>query len=104
MCRNIVLLNCDQSILSPLQNLEVGAILYYLVVTDADIGSNADIRFTQTSPLGGTFAVDPSSGVITLSRSLDFDTAQSYSIVVTAEVSSFPPRSACFEIVNRFVV
>lgn len=35
----------------------------------------------------GTFAVNPVSGVITLARSLDFDTANTLTISIRAEVS-----------------
>ena len=50
--------------------------------TDADIGSNAAITFTLT-PNNVPFSIS-STGTLSLTGSIDYETTQSYSIVITA--------------------
>ena len=65
---------------------------------DADIGVNADIRYafddvTQTQH-GDVFAVDVTTGALTLIRALDFEQEEEYSLLVVARDSASSPLSA----------
>ena len=51
--------------------------------TDAD-GTNNTVTYSLTSNPGSLFAIDGSTGVVTLSGSLDYETATSHTIEVTA--------------------
>ena len=44
-------------------------------------------ELASISQTDGTFTVNALSGVVTLARSLDYDTTQSYSVNVVAQVS-----------------
>ena len=54
--------------------------------TDADAGNNS-VRYTLTDDAGGRFAIGSSSGVVTVARTLDAETAGSHEIQVRATSS-----------------
>jgi hypothetical protein len=72
----------------------VGATVTQYIAVDADVGVNADIRYSlfleTPSGLNATtsgvvpFAIDPTSGVLTISAELDFEEKTTYIIAVLA--------------------
>jgi hypothetical protein len=50
--------------------------------TDPDLGDT--VTFSLTDDAGGLFAIDPTTGVVTVAGALDFETAASHSVVVQA--------------------
>ncbi|XP_065705184.1 protocadherin beta-15-like [Patagioenas fasciata] len=70
-----------------LENAPEGSVVLRVVATDQDVGVNGDIsyQFSQAVgqiPLG--FVIDPISGEIKLTKSLDFEAAQKYELSVRA--------------------
>ncbi|CAH1987791.1 unnamed protein product [Acanthoscelides obtectus] len=76
------------------ENVEVGAPLYSAHVTDLDSGSNGVVRYKLTNNPQGLFKVDSKSGDLTLSRKLDYETAQRHNLVITATDAGTPALSA----------
>lgn len=76
-----------QASLSPTlrESAGLGPITEY-AATDADIGVNADITYSLSSPTNSElpFSIDPFSGILSISRSLDFELVTNYPIVITA--------------------
>lgn len=61
---------------------------------DLDDTSNAQLTYSLDST--DTFLINPQSGAITVNSALDFEEQESYTLVVTATDSGFPPRSSSF--------
>lgn len=61
----------------------IGTSVVALRATDADSGSNADLRYSITDVTIDVFAVNETSGVIFVSDHLDFEGLKSYSFEVT---------------------
>ncbi|XP_069675157.1 protein dachsous-like isoform X2 [Periplaneta americana] len=82
------------------ENVELGIPLYAAHARDRDSGRNGVVRYRLASSSGGVsssgglFAVDPRLGHLTLSRHLDYETAQRHSLVVIATDTGEPPLSA----------
>jgi protocadherin Fat 4 len=63
----------------------VGSLVSKLVATDADIGTNADLRYyIIVGNENRVFALDSSTGTVTLNRSLDYETTKVHVITVEA--------------------
>ena len=66
--------------------------------TNSGINGNARLSVISTinsqTPSNSLFAIDSRSGHLTLSRHLDYETAQRHSLIVTATDSGEPPLSA----------
>lgn len=73
----------------------IGTNVVRVSATDADSGSNAEITYSiVSSSTPVPFSINSSSGYITLTGSLDYETTQSYDLTVTASDSGRPMRSA----------
>ncbi|KAK7496158.1 hypothetical protein BaRGS_00012568 [Batillaria attramentaria] len=70
--------------------LPVGSIFAHVTATDADIGNNADITLGLQDTFDSTFSVDQ-NGDLKLEKSLDFESRQSYTLVITATDGGTPP-------------
>ncbi|XP_062485284.1 protocadherin beta-15-like [Pezoporus occidentalis] len=70
-----------------LENAPQGSVVLRVVATDRDAGVNGDISY-QISQAGGqshsAFEIDPMSGEIKLTKSLDFETAENHELSVQA--------------------
>ncbi|XP_056327797.1 putative protocadherin beta-18 isoform X3 [Danio aesculapii] len=69
------------------ENAPKGSLVLKVTATDADQGTNKDVyySFSQSSKLSSdTFNVDPSSGEITLTGSLDFEKSKKFELNVVA--------------------
>ena len=68
------------------ENAQVGAVVgITALATDADAG--AAVTYSLTDDAGGRFAINSSTGVVTLASALDFETAASHTITVRAASS-----------------
>ena len=73
------------------ENASVGDTVFTVVTSDADIGSNAVTRYLiPATPLPLPFAINTTSGDVTLTSNLDYEITPSYDLVVTAIDSSLP--------------
>jgi len=68
------------------------------LATDADIGTS--ISYSLTANAGGRFAIDSSTGVITVANGglLDYESATSHNVTVLATSSDGSTNSAVFAI------
>ncbi len=66
------------------ENASVGTSVLQVIAFDGDTGSNAASEFSITAGnIGGVFAINPTTGEITVASTLDFDTEPSlYTLVV----------------------
>lgn len=79
------------------ENVEVGAALYAAHARDRDSQQNGVVRYrivSGSAASGGLFAVDARLGHLTLTRHLDYETAQRHSLLVAATDGGQPPLSA----------
>ena len=65
--------------------------------TDPD-GSNNTVTYSLTDNAGGRFAIDSSTGVVTVSSALDFETATSHNITVQATSTDTSTSTQTFTI------
>ena len=71
------------------ENLAVGALVVQVVATDPDSGTNAEIQYSIDPQQ--TFTIEPTTGRVLLSQSLDFEQVQSYAVTLRAIDSGTPP-------------
>lgn len=82
------------------ESVEIGTILATLNVTDMDSQEvNGDLLLSLVSGDNGRmqlpeFRIDPVSGEILVSASLDYEMVQEYNLIITASDSSFPQLSS----------
>ncbi len=86
--------------LSVPENAAVGVALFATYAKDADSGRMGTVRYFLSSGRGsstssasqtGFFAVDPVAGSLSLTSSLDYETAQRHTLVITASDDGDPP-------------
>ncbi|XP_065705183.1 protocadherin beta-15-like [Patagioenas fasciata] len=71
-----------------LENASEGSVILSVLATDLDAGSNGDISYQFSQIVGqsdSVFAIDPTSGEITLTKALDFEAAEKYELSVQAK-------------------
>ena len=61
--------------------------------TDADFGANAEISYRIAKGAYDDFAIDPSTGEVTLSGELNFDTREYYELEIVAVDGGYPSLS-----------
>lgn len=86
--------------LTVIENSPAGTLIAQLQAIDPDAGQSINWSL-GTGNSGAWFAIDSSSGVVTLARQLDFETRESYRLQVIASDNGSPVRSASTEIVIR---
>ncbi|KAM6122868.1 protocadherin beta-15-like [Phoenicopterus ruber ruber] len=70
-----------------LENAPEGSVVLSVVATDRDAGPNGDISYQFNQVVGqshSTFAIDPTSGEIKLTKPLDFEAAENHELSVRA--------------------
>lgn len=78
---------------------EFGSELTVVTATDLDQAENGFVTYTLNgAEIEGTFTIDMITGVIAVNRNLDYETRQSYMIVVTAVDAGEPQRSGTLTI------
>uniref|UniRef100_A0A8D8W2C8 Protocadherin-16 n=1 Tax=Cacopsylla melanoneura TaxID=428564 RepID=A0A8D8W2C8_9HEMI len=83
--------------LSVPESAALGIPLYTVAAKDKDIGNNGKVSYHLVSGNFGDsrlFAVDQSSGHLTLVKHLDYETSQRHTIVVSAADQGDPPMSS----------
>ena len=84
------------------ESTPVGITLLNVSATDSDQGSNADLAFS----LAGSslpFAMEPATGAVITTASLDYEEQQQYNLVAIATDGGTPPLSSSAEVVIRLV-
>ncbi|EDO46189.1 predicted protein, partial [Nematostella vectensis] len=74
------------------EDVAIGAAMVTVTASDKDNGNNADLRYSFTS--GNTnhaFTLDAVTGVVTVSRSLDFEQRSSYALGLSVTDRGSPP-------------
>ncbi|XP_044255905.1 protein dachsous [Tribolium madens] len=73
------------------ENTAIGTSIHNFTATDVDSGSNGDIRYhlLHQYPTNDTFTIDTLTGTLILSNSLDYETVQEYTIIISATDQSF---------------
>lgn len=74
------------------ENVEIGVPLYSAHATDKDSGTNGVVYYKITN--SGPFKIDRKTGDLTLTRHLDYETAQRHSLIITATDTGVPAMSA----------
>ncbi|XP_061102894.1 protocadherin-23 [Conger conger] len=69
------------------ENLPAGYVVTQVVANDVDLSSVVTYSFTEQGSGGGWFAIDPFTGVITLTKSLDREECSHYTLRVQASDS-----------------
>ncbi|XP_014378445.1 protocadherin Fat 4 [Alligator sinensis] len=93
------------------EDAPVGASVLQVAATDADEGTNADIRYCLEGAEGGggegagniPFEVDPESGVIRIREPLDYEIRRQYSLTVQATDRGVPALSGRAEALIRLI-
>ncbi|XP_075366275.1 protocadherin beta-4-like [Mycteria americana] len=70
-----------------LENTPEGSVVLRVVATDLDAGPNGDISYQFSQAVGhrdSAFTIDPTSGEIKLTKSLDFEAAENHELSVRA--------------------
>uniref|UniRef100_A0A336M3D8 CSON011390 protein n=1 Tax=Culicoides sonorensis TaxID=179676 RepID=A0A336M3D8_CULSO len=75
------------------ENLPIGTIVEEVNATDLDTGINAEIRYRIQQGNFDDFTIDNQSGIVTISRKLDFDRRNTYQIEIVASDSGTPSLS-----------
>ena len=76
-----------------LEDTQVSTQVVFVGADDRDIDENSNITFYLSNDFDGTFAIGRNSGIITLTKSLDYEFAQSYDFTVTAQDAGVPSLS-----------
>lgn len=74
------------------ENLALGTSFIQVVASDPDSGTNAEVQYSIHPQQ--TFTIDPTTGTVLLSQSLDFEQVQSYAVTLRAVDSGTPPFTA----------
>ena len=75
------------------ENSANGTVVGSVIATDPDLStlSNGTLTYTIT---GNAFAINPTTGAVTVASALDFETTESYSLVVTVTDGGSPSLSS----------
>ena len=85
---------------SVVENTPPGVTILQVSATDVDSSPNSMITYSLTED-SDDFALDATSGVLTMRRSLDFETANSHTLTVTATDSGTPSLTSTAQVLVR---
>jgi len=77
-------------VVTTMENSETTTLVVRVTAVDADLGINRRVTYSLyeksevSSHVKGTFAIDPTSGVLSLLRGLDRETQESYNLTLYA--------------------
>ncbi|XP_042896565.1 fat-like cadherin-related tumor suppressor homolog isoform X3 [Parasteatoda tepidariorum] len=74
------------------EDLPLGTVVMIMSARDPDLGDGGRVVYEMLG--GGTFSVDPQTGVVRLARSLDFEQKQLYNVTIIARDQGDPPLSS----------
>ncbi|XP_064159770.1 protocadherin Fat 3a isoform X4 [Anguilla rostrata] len=73
-----------------LEDLPVGTAIAWLETQDPDLGLGGQVRYSLANDYNGKFEVDKASGVIRLTKELDYEKQQFYNLTVRAKDKGRP--------------
>ncbi|KAJ8410901.1 hypothetical protein AAFF_G00188580 [Aldrovandia affinis] len=73
-----------------LEDLPVGTVVAWLETQDPDLGLGGQVRYSLANDYNGKFEVDKASGVIRLTKELDYEKQQFYNLTVRAKDKGRP--------------
>ncbi|XP_069366544.1 protocadherin Fat 3 [Paralichthys olivaceus] len=80
-----------------LEDLPPGAVITWVQAQDPDIGPGGKVRYSLINDFNGTFEINVVSGVLRISKELDFERQQFFNLSVLAEDRGIPSlRSQTF--------
>ncbi|XP_069754250.1 protocadherin Fat 1-like [Narcine bancroftii] len=80
---------------SIIENAPLGSEVLQVTALDKDTGINAEVMYSiQSGNSGNVFAIDPTSGKITVAKKLDQAVKGSYSLIVKAKDQGYPQLSS----------
>ncbi|KAG8191622.1 hypothetical protein JTE90_018551 [Oedothorax gibbosus] len=74
------------------EDLPLGSVVMVMSARDPDQGDGGRVAYEMLE--GNTFSVDPMTGVVRLSRNLDFELKQLYNVTIVARDQGDPPLSS----------
>lgn len=74
------------------EDLPLGSVVMVMSARDPDQGDGGRVAYEMLE--GGTFAVDPMTGVVRLARGLDFEQKQLYNVTIVARDQGDPPLTS----------
>uniref|UniRef100_A0A8C6UCV0 Protocadherin-16 n=1 Tax=Neogobius melanostomus TaxID=47308 RepID=A0A8C6UCV0_9GOBI len=75
-----------------------GTVLFIAHAHDDDSGANGRVKYQLRNTQNGTFAIDANFGILTLNRSLQQDTLQTYTLEIIAGDEGEPSLSTTFRL------
>ncbi|XP_035218016.1 fat-like cadherin-related tumor suppressor homolog [Stegodyphus dumicola] len=74
------------------EDLPIGTVVMVMSARDPDTGDGGRVAYEMLD--GGTFSVDPLTGVVRLARTLDFENKQLYNVTIVARDQGDPPLTS----------
>lgn len=84
----------ENYIVSVAENIEEGSSIVKVHASDADEGTNGEVRYGITGPGTETFAIDAHTGWVTTLIPLDKETIPNYKLNIIATDGGIPPKSS----------
>ncbi|MEQ2260833.1 hypothetical protein XENORESO_002024 [Xenotaenia resolanae] len=79
------------------EDLPPGTVITWVQAQDPDVGPGGQVRYSLISDFNGTFEISAVTGILRISRELDFETKQFYNLTVLADDRGIPSlRSITF--------
>uniref|UniRef100_A0A8D3B4U7 FAT atypical cadherin 3b n=1 Tax=Scophthalmus maximus TaxID=52904 RepID=A0A8D3B4U7_SCOMX len=80
-----------------LEDLPPGAVITWVQAQDPDIGPGGQVRYSVINDFNGTFEINAISGVLRITKELDFEKQQFFNLTILAEDRGIPSlRSQTF--------
>ena len=81
------------------ENVAVRTVLVTLTATDGDAGTNANIKYSiEGGNVGNKFYMSPNKGELTTAAPLDYETIDSYSLIIAATDGGSPRQTTLTQI------
>ncbi|KAK5608770.1 hypothetical protein CRENBAI_020508 [Crenichthys baileyi] len=72
------------------EDLPPGTVITWVQAQDPDVGPGGQVRYSLINDFNGTFEISAVTGILRISRELDFETKQFYNLTVLAEDRGIP--------------
>ncbi|XP_068026259.1 LOW QUALITY PROTEIN: protocadherin-16 [Melanerpes formicivorus] len=82
-----------------MENLPAGSTVLRVLASDRDLGANGQVSYGGLA--GGPFSIDPQTGLIVTTRTLDREEQEQYLLTVYARDGGLPPRLATATVLVR---
>lgn len=74
------------------ETAEVGSVIYAALATDKDSGKNGELVYFIVENRQSNFKLDRSTGLLTIQKTLDYESVNEYTIVIGARDNGSPQR------------